>query len=85
MPALGLLTNLKGTAWTLLRPFKFSVMADKTIKSPICNIFTVVNQKMTTICYQTLRKHAKLKYYLPDNNAMQQNCQNSFPVSVQRL
>ena len=34
------------------------------LKCPICNIFTVINPKMTPMRHQILRKHAKLKYYL---------------------
>ena len=34
------------------------------IKQEMCHIFTVLNHKMTTICYQRLRKHAKWKYSL---------------------
>ena len=34
-------------------------------KGEICNIFTGINNKMTIICRQRLKKYAKMKYRLP--------------------
>ena len=34
------------------------------LKGAICNMFTVINHKITMMCQQRLSKHAKLKYWL---------------------